>query len=115
VVEGRSGENGVTVLMRYTLRLLTLQQFQRAAALICACEDIRRTARSNGDNRWGKTPFRIGLWVGGSTTPNWTSDADEAIKAAPETSCERGNKHLDQAVSVSTVERNDLAFFESEL
>ena len=81
-VEGRSGENGVAVLMRYTLRLLTLQQFQRAAALICACEDIRRTAMSNGDTRWGKTPFRIGLWVGGSTTPNWTSDADEAIKVA---------------------------------
>lgn len=81
-VEGRSGENGVTVLMRYTLRLLTLQQFQRAAALICACEDIRRTAMSNGDNRWGKTPFRVGLWVGGSTTPNWTSDADEAVKLA---------------------------------
>ncbi|MDY3556175.1 DISARM system helicase DrmA [Gemmata sp. JC717] len=82
VVEGRSGENGVTVLMRYTLRLLTLQQFQRAAALICACEDIRRTALSNSDTRWGKTPFRIGLWVGGSTTPNWTSDADEAVKSA---------------------------------
>jgi hypothetical protein len=81
-VEGRSGENGVTVLMRYTLRLLTLQQFQRAAALICACEDIRRTAMSNGDNRWGKTPFRIGLWVGGSTTPNWNADSDEAVKAA---------------------------------
>ena len=81
-VEGRSGENGITVLMRYTLRLLTLQQFQRAATLICACEDIRRTANSHGDHRWGKTPFRIGLWVGGSTTPNWTSDADEAIKSA---------------------------------
>jgi Helicase conserved C-terminal domain len=80
VVEGRSGENGVAVLMRYTLRLLTLQQFQRAAALICGCEDIRRTAMSLGDNRWGKTPFRIGLWVGGSTTPNWNSDSDEAIK-----------------------------------
>lgn len=80
MVEGRSGENGITVLMRYTLRLLTLQQFQRASTLICACEDIRRTAMSNGDNRWGKTPFRIGLWVGGSTTPNWTSDADEAVK-----------------------------------
>jgi hypothetical protein len=82
VIEGRSGENGVTVLMRYTLRLLTLQQFQRAAALICACEDIRRNAMSNGDTRWGRTPFRIGLWVGGSTTPNWISDADEAIKQA---------------------------------
>ena len=82
IIEGRSGENGITVLMRYTLRLLTLQQFQRASALICACEDIRRTAMSNGDNRWGKTPFRIGLWVGGSTTPNWTSDADEAVKAS---------------------------------
>ena len=81
-VEGRSGENGVAVLMRYTLRLLTLQQFQRATALICACEDIRRTAMSNGDNRWGKTPFRIGLWVGGSTTPNRTSDSDESVKAA---------------------------------
>lgn len=82
IIEGRSGENGVTVLMRYTLRLLTLQQFQRAAALICACEDIRRSAMSNGDNRWGRTPFRIGLWVGGSTTPNWNSDSDEAVKAS---------------------------------
>ncbi len=82
VIEGRSGENGVAVLMRYTLRLLTLQQFQRAAALICACEDIRRTVLGHGDTRWGKAPFRIGLWVGGSTTPNWTSDADEAVKSA---------------------------------
>jgi hypothetical protein len=81
-VEGRSGESGITVLMRYTLRLLTIQQFQRAAALICACEDIRRSALANGDGRWGKTPFRLGLWVGGSTTPNWTSDSDEAVKAA---------------------------------
>jgi hypothetical protein len=80
-VEGRSGENGVAVLMRYTLRLLTLQQFQRATALICACEDIRRTAMSTGDTRWGKVPYRIGLWVGGSTTPNWNSDSDEAVKS----------------------------------
>ena len=60
VVEGRSGEHGVAVLMRYTLRLLTIQQFQRATALICACEAIRREDRAH----WGKTPFRIGLWVG---------------------------------------------------
>ena len=45
-IEGRSGEDGVAVLMRYTLRLLTLQQFQRATALICACEVIRRQAEA---------------------------------------------------------------------
>jgi len=43
-VGGRSSEHGVAVLMRYTLRLLTLQQFQRASALLCACEMIRREA-----------------------------------------------------------------------
>ena len=36
--EGRDNERGVSVLMRYTLQLLTLQQFRRATALICACE-----------------------------------------------------------------------------
>ena len=80
VVAGRSGENGVAVLMRYTLRLLTIQQFQRATALICACESIRRKALEKGDKRWGETPFRIGLWVGRRTTPNKTDDAAEAIK-----------------------------------
>ena len=81
IVEGRSGESGVAVLMRYTLRLLTLQQFQRASALICACEVIRRDGITNGDPKWGLTPFRIGLWVGGSSTPNRTEDSDEAVKA----------------------------------
>jgi ribosomal protein L24E len=79
-VAGRSGENGVAVLMRYTLRLLTIQQFQRATALICACESIRREALEKSDKRWGETPFRIGLWVGRRTTPNKTEDAAEAIK-----------------------------------
>jgi hypothetical protein len=73
---GRSGHAGVAVLMRYTLRLLTLQQFQRATTLLCACEMIRR----ENPARWGVEPFRIGLWVGQRSTPNWTKDAAEAIK-----------------------------------
>jgi hypothetical protein len=74
---GRDGENGVAVLMRYTLRLLTLQQFQRAAMLICACEQIRL-----GDTtKWGETSFRLGLWVGRKTTPNRTAQSAEVVEA----------------------------------
>ena len=87
VIAGRVGDEGVAVLMRYTLRLLTIQQFQRATALICACEFIRRKSLESGDARWGKSPFRIGLWVGRKTTPNRTDDAVEAIKQA------RGNQY----------------------
>ncbi|HZQ06526.1 MAG TPA: DISARM system helicase DrmA, partial [Anaerolineae bacterium] len=75
---GLDATRGVAVLMRYTLRLLTLQQFQRATALICACESIRR---ENVD-KWGDEPFRIGLWVGQRSTPNWTDDAAQAIQEA---------------------------------
>jgi len=74
-VSGRSGEHGVAVLMRYTLRLLTIQQFQRATALVCACEIIRRS----DEKKWGKEPFRIGLWVGQKTTPNTNEQAAESI------------------------------------
>lgn len=76
VVEGHDGEHGLAVLMRYTLRLLTLQQFQRAATLMCACEDIRKSDQS----KWGKNSFRIGLYVGAKTTPNSTNAADEAVR-----------------------------------
>jgi hypothetical protein len=79
-VEGRRGDQGVAVLMRYTLRLLTLQQFQRATALICACEHLRRAALANDDERWGREPFRIGLWVGYRTTPNTTERSNEAVR-----------------------------------
>ncbi len=65
------GDVGCKVLMRYTLRLLTSQQFQRAASLICACERIRRT----DPQRFGNTPISIGLWVGQSLTPNDERDA----------------------------------------
>lgn len=78
IVEAHDGGAGIAVLMRYTLRLLTLQQFQRAATLICACEDIRRT----DSNKWGSYPFRLGLWVGSKTTPNKTEQSAESIRQA---------------------------------
>ena len=57
---------GVSVLMRYTLRLLTLDQLGRAAALMCALE----LERKKNEDRFGKWPFEIGLWVGQAATPN---------------------------------------------
>ena len=62
---------GVTVLMRYTLRLLTIQQFERAALLICCCERLRR----RNPQLLGESPIRIGLWVGRSATPNSLDEA----------------------------------------
>ncbi len=57
---------GVSVIMRYTLRLLTLDQLARAAGLICALE----IERSEAGERYGTWPFEIGLWVGKAATPN---------------------------------------------
>lgn len=56
--------DGVSVIMRYTLRLLTAQQFERASQLICALEFIRRQMK---DARLGKTAITIGLWIGEGT------------------------------------------------
>ncbi|MFM2172775.1 MAG: hypothetical protein RLZZ54_702 [Cyanobacteriota bacterium] len=57
---------GMSVLMRYTLRLLTLDQLGRASTLICALELERR----KDPKLLGQWPFEIGLWVGQSGTPN---------------------------------------------
>ncbi|WEH33588.1 helicase-related protein [Streptomyces sp. AM 4-1-1] len=67
---------GVTVLMRYTLRLLTLQQFERAAALICAMERIRV---QEGNTLLGQEPISIGMWVGQSATPNTLMVAEDSL------------------------------------
>jgi hypothetical protein len=56
---------GLSVLMRYTLRLLTLDQLSRASALICALELEREQ-----NEMLGQWPFEIGLWVGSAATPN---------------------------------------------
>lgn len=69
---GRS--TGVSVLMRYTLRLLTSQQFLRASALVCAMDLIRDDEGLPGPR------FSIGIWVGGSTTPNTRDAAKTAFR-----------------------------------
>jgi len=62
---------GTHVLMRYTLRLLTAQQFQRAAGLICAMEYLRR----KNEKLLGSHEYSIGIWLGSDTTPNTRQDA----------------------------------------
>ncbi|MDI5968568.1 DISARM system helicase DrmA [Streptomyces sp. SL13] len=72
------GRSGVTVLMRYTLRLLTAQQFQRATTLVCAAELARREDPAT----WGEEPFRIGLWVGTDVSPKRYDEAAEQLQKA---------------------------------
>lgn len=70
----RCDEGGVDVIMRYTLRLLTVQQFQRAAALIIACDLMRAN-----DDRLGNARISLGLYVGGDATPNKMAAARIAL------------------------------------
>ena len=68
---------GTTVLMRYTLRLLTLQQFQRATLLIMALELVRRWDTYN----LGDEPISIGMWVGKSSIPNSFNDLKDEFES----------------------------------
>ena len=75
---------GTAVLSRYTLRLLTIQQFRRALGVITACELLRvqnlggsgpegwrpRSCERTVRFLWGGIRFSAGLWVGGGVTPN---------------------------------------------
>lgn len=64
-------DSGTDVIMRYTLRLLTTDQFQRAARLVCSLEYLRQHL----GNKMGETEFSLGMWVGGTTTPNTVDQA----------------------------------------
>lgn len=72
------GRSGIAVLMRYTLRLLTAQQFQRATTLVCAAE----MARLADEATWGSEPFRIGLWVGTDVSPKRFDEAEAQLTRA---------------------------------
>ena len=68
-------DSGTAVIMRYTLRLLTAQQFLRASSLICAMEQIRVRENDLGTKR-----ISIGVWLGGGTTPNSRQSATVALR-----------------------------------
>ncbi len=67
---------GTAVFTRYTLSLLTAQQFQRAATLICACEELR----ARDEATLGTKPITIGLWIGDKHTPNRYNRALELLE-----------------------------------
>lgn len=67
---------GTTVFMRYTLRLLTAQQFQRTGALICAME----TLRLENPAQLGTVPLTLGLWLGNDVTPGTRRDALHTLR-----------------------------------
>jgi len=80
----------VTIIMRYTLRLLTAQQFQRAVTLFCALELIRANSEELGS--W---PFNVGLWVGGSVSENKSSEAVRKLKVLNGTVQPKGDEDRD--------------------
>ncbi|MDA8008873.1 MAG: DISARM system helicase DrmA, partial [Alphaproteobacteria bacterium] len=101
-VDERSGA-GVSVLTRYTLRLLTIQQFRRILSVVTAAEYLRTFNDADGmpwgwrptghpDQTpliWGSVPFSTGLWIGGAMTPNrfetaFKKGAKDILKAPPE-------------------------------
>ena len=73
---------GTKIISRYTLRMLTIQQFRRTLSLFTAAEFLRvydlqgkkigwRPDNFDGGSLiWGSVPFQVGLWVGSRVTPN---------------------------------------------
>jgi hypothetical protein len=75
----KENSDGVSVIMRYTLRLLTVQQFERATKLILALDFLRKQF-DNSHYYFENKPVSIGMWVGASSTPNSYSDAYKIYK-----------------------------------
>lgn len=87
----RGKERGVSALMRYPLRLLTLQQARRTFATMGAAEEVRHSRGHPGE------PFSLGFWVGGSNTPNWHSaDGYNEVKTETELAIKDEAKAMEQ-------------------
>ena len=87
-ITNQKGFGGTSVIMRYTLRLLTAQQFERASRLITALEFLRKQTDFAEDLK--NEPITIGLWVGMGSTPNNIAGAKEQIEKI-EKECDKKN------------------------
>lgn len=79
---------GVTAMIRYPLRLLTIQQAQRCALALAKAEQVRKRLAIGGD------PFAIGFWVGSGGSPNshrvpGVSDIPEITEVSADLESER--------------------------
>jgi hypothetical protein len=88
--------------MRYTLRLLTAQQFERATKLILALDFLRRQFLENTENHFGNSQISIGMWVGASTTPNSFEDANNIYKKVADELTKLNNKKSGDFRKVNT-------------
>jgi hypothetical protein len=90
VARSEDEAKGTAVLTRYTLRLLTIQQFERATRMICACEVVRKRILVEQNQGKAKTllafdvPITAGLFVGSGATPNKIEDAKDILSGKTE-------------------------------
>tara|TARA_B100000427_G_scaffold327875_1_gene339638 strand:- start:5530 stop:8625 length:3096 start_codon:yes stop_codon:yes gene_type:complete len=70
---GLEEKDSLAMFTRYTLRALTVDQFNRLATMIVCAEIIRKRALKQDRNSVAKNPFSIGLWVGDEAIPNYVS------------------------------------------
>lgn len=101
--KGAAKGAGVTAFMRYTLRLLTAQQFQRAASMILACDMLRRgdehcPGSTLPDHFRSDLPISIGLWVGKDTSPNKVNKVGQDGSPAQVADCPICGAEIDWSV-----------------
>lgn len=72
----RGKHTGVTAMIRYPLRLLTIQQAQRCSKVLAQAELVRRKYSYPGDE------LSIGFWVGSGGSPN--SHSTKGISSLPD-------------------------------
>lgn len=106
IAERRTSEgdvSGVSVIMRYTLRLLTAQQFERASFLICALEYLRKAllTRDEYGISLGEESITLGMWIGSASTPNKLNDLGNGKFGEYFSSANRGTKPTSNPFPIS--------------